>query len=210
MSDIVPYKGKKKKVRSYKANVIGVDFAPGQTTRVRLDNNLAGSGSCLGCDVPLCTTKSADELSLPLLLRSFPGDPSFAVCPTSAIDFSDDSGLASVDDQKCIGCGICVVRCPYGAISLRSDGTASVATTDPDGLTASAPSQSGHRRPKRSGKIGVLAGDRALHLLGAVGKLPDSDRNLFVRNLLHEIGLRARVRRRGDMNVRIDVRCPPF
>lgn len=204
MSEIVPYKGGKTATRGYKARVVSLEFAPGKATKVRLENKLVGSGVCLGCEAPRCKTKDAEELALPALLSAFPGDPSFAVCPTSAIDVSDTSGVAVVDSKKCIGCGLCVVRCPYGAISMYSDGTVSVATADPDGLTTPTPVPADTPNPLRSGRIGVLAGDRAQHLLAASTKLADSDRNLFVRNLLHEVGLLARVRRRGDVNVRID------
>ncbi|MCL4777807.1 MAG: 4Fe-4S binding protein [Gammaproteobacteria bacterium] len=204
MSEIVPYKGGKTATRGYKARVVSLEFAPGKATKVRLENKLVGSGVCLGCEAPRCKTKDAEELALPALLSAFPGDPSFAVCPTSAIDVSDTSGVAVVDSKKCIGCGLCVVRCPYGAISMYSDGTVSVATADPDGLTTPTPVPADTPNPLRSGRIGVLAGDRAQQLLAASTKLADSDRNLFVRNLLHEVGLLARVRRRGDVNVRID------
>jgi hypothetical protein len=97
-----------------------------------------------------------------------------------------------------------VVRCPYGAISLTKNEAASVATADQDGLTQKNATERIHPRPRKSGKIGLLSGQAAIRLADAVGTLADSDRNLFVRNLMHEAGMSARVRRRGDMNMRID------
>lgn len=102
MSEIVPYKGGKTATRGYKARVVSLEFAPGKATKVRLENKLVGSGVCLGCEAPRCKTKDAEELALPALLSAFPGDPSFAVCPTSAIDVSDTSGVAVVDSKSAL------------------------------------------------------------------------------------------------------------
>lgn len=207
MSEIVPYKGGKShgpKLRDYKAKVVGLEFSPGRSTRVSLANHETGSGACLGCEDTPCMTKRGSELELAGALASFPGDPSLAVCPTNAIDLSDDSNSISVSAQRCIGCGLCIVRCPYGAITLTPEGFASIAMADPDNLTTKKVLQLTHPHPKRIGKIGVLSGLTALKLVEAVSKLPDSDRSVFIRNLLHEVGIAARVRRRGDMNVRMD------
>lgn len=49
---------------------------------------------CLQCDDPECTT----------------------VCMKSAIA-KDEDGIVRIDKDKCIGCRMCVVACPYGAIT---------------------------------------------------------------------------------------------
>ena len=51
------------------------------------------SMSCNHCDDPACTK----------------------VCPTGAMHKDDETGLVSVDAQKCIGCGYCHMACPYNA-----------------------------------------------------------------------------------------------
>ena len=40
------------------------------------------------------------------------------VCPTGAIDKRQIDGVVFVNDQKCIGCGLCSLACPYGGIYL--------------------------------------------------------------------------------------------
>ena len=49
--------------------------------------------SCLHCDTPACVT----------------------VCPTGASYKRADDGIVLVDEDMCIGCGLCAWACPYGA-----------------------------------------------------------------------------------------------
>lgn len=43
-------------------------------------------------------------------------DPACAkVCPTTAMHKDASTGLVSVDEHKCIGCGYCHMACPYNA-----------------------------------------------------------------------------------------------
>lgn len=51
------------------------------------------SMSCNHCDDPACTK----------------------VCPTTAMHKDPETGLVSVDVDKCIGCGCCHMACPYNA-----------------------------------------------------------------------------------------------
>ncbi|MDP2646105.1 MAG: 4Fe-4S dicluster domain-containing protein [Desulfobacterales bacterium] len=48
--------------------------------------------------------------------------PCVAVCPSGA-SYKRADGIVMVDPGKCLGCGYCVVACPYGARSYnRKDG----------------------------------------------------------------------------------------
>ena len=42
-----------------------------------------------------------------------------AVCPASAISVKD--GIKVVDENKCIGCKLCEIACPVGAISVNPE-----------------------------------------------------------------------------------------
>lgn len=52
--------------------------------------------TCQQCDVPVCAK----------------------VCPVKAITKDEDTGLVSVNEEKCIGCGLCVLACPFGGCAL--------------------------------------------------------------------------------------------
>ena len=55
--------------------------------------------ACNHCDHPACTK----------------------VCPTGAMHKDADTGLVSVDADRCIGCGYCHMACPYNAPKVDRD-----------------------------------------------------------------------------------------
>jgi ferredoxin len=42
-------------------------------------------------------------------------------CPFKAIRMDDDSGRAVIDEDKCMGCGVCESLCPAGALKLHKE-----------------------------------------------------------------------------------------
>lgn len=39
-------------------------------------------------------------------------------CPTGAANRKTDGGPVFIDDDRCIGCGMCVQACPFGVVSI--------------------------------------------------------------------------------------------
>lgn len=207
MSDFVVHKGRREAgtfARHYGAKVTDVHCAHGMRTVITLADGRVGVGTCLGCGYSPCMEKDDSELTLFGALDAFPGDPSHDVCPTRAIRWDGENSTAFVLADDCIGCGLCISRCPYGAISLGDGLTARVEVTDPDGLVVKGPAEGEHPEVNRSGQIASLDAPAAANLPAAVGSLDDSRTTLWIRNLLNGVGLNARTRRRGDTNMRID------
>jgi ferredoxin len=194
--------------RCYRAEVTTINFGVGgRPPTVTLADGRSGQGSCLGCHDTPCMLKSPSESIVASALENFPGDPSDAVCPTEAITWDAARQVIQVDSELCIGCGLCVTRCPYGAIYLEREETAAVLTNDPNKMVAGAdakPSPHVHPAPLRSGRLGRSTSVALTRLPSSIGALSDVAAAVFIRNVLHELGVKCRVRRRGDTNVRID------
>ncbi len=81
----------------------------GEEGRIRLVDRTVGSFPevrrwifpvmCMQCDFPPCVT----------------------VCRFGAC-FVDERGIIQVNEEKCVGCELCVIACPYDARVMRRDG----------------------------------------------------------------------------------------
>lgn len=74
--------------------------------------------------------------------------PCLAVCPTGVIDRED--GVVRIDEQRCIGCKMCAIACPYGAIVPSGTSIAGVA-----GVSYRTPTHPGSISPLLKWEIGV-------------------------------------------------------
>jgi electron transport complex protein RnfB len=99
---------------------LGVDLSaagPGSKAIVHCTGDSPTIGSYRG--VATCAAAvqvGAGQKECPYACLGF-GDCA-AVCPASAITIDGENRVALVDWAKCIGCGMCVSRCPRGLIEL--------------------------------------------------------------------------------------------
>ena len=59
------------------------------------------------------TYPNAKRQFLPVMCNHCDDAPCIDVCPTKATYARDDDGIVLVDWDKCIGCGSCLLACPY-------------------------------------------------------------------------------------------------
>jgi carbon-monoxide dehydrogenase iron sulfur subunit len=60
--------------------------------------------------------------AIPINCRHCEEPACVAACPTGAIHRDKEGEPVRVDEERCIGCHMCVMACPFGVISVRSDG----------------------------------------------------------------------------------------
>jgi len=72
------------------------------------------------------TVETAGAYGLPLQCRHCEDAPCMMICPSEAIQRKGKEGLVLIAQDRCIGCKLCVVVCPFGVIRLSRDGKAVV------------------------------------------------------------------------------------
>lgn len=72
-------------------------------------------GVCLSCRNKYCINYLQEEYQTDLFDK-FPHNTSFRVCPTNAISIKNGGGF--INNELCLGCGLCLHRCPTAAIQL--------------------------------------------------------------------------------------------
>jgi len=72
------------------------------------------------------TVERAGAGGLPLQCRHCEDAPCIAVCPTDAMHRAEEGGPVAIEADRCIGCRMCILVCPFGVVSLRRDGRAVV------------------------------------------------------------------------------------
>lgn len=71
----------------------------------------------------------ADGLPVPLMCRHCENSPCAAVCPEQALAWNETDGVL-VRAERCTGCGLCAVACPFGVLSVDPLGQPSVVKCD--------------------------------------------------------------------------------
>jgi len=105
------------------------------TQKVIMVNPLLCTG-CLECELVCSISKTgranpADsrikitkiiegDVCLPIMCRQCDPAPCGQICPTGAIIRDARTGAVLIVHERCIGCKMCMIACPFGAISLDS------------------------------------------------------------------------------------------
>ena len=97
---------------------------------------------------PRITVVFTRETSAALTCHHCESAPCLKVCPVNAL--RRDDGAVLVDEQRCIGCRMCAIACPYGAIHPSGTSIAGVA-----GVAFPTPTQPRSISPLLAWEIGV-------------------------------------------------------
>ena len=68
---------------------------------------------------PVGTFPNVEKYWLPMQCQQCENPACVAVCPTGASYRESDTGYVLVEQDNCIGCGLCVQACPYGARQMN-------------------------------------------------------------------------------------------
>ena len=167
---------------------------------------------CLKCESQPCI--KADVISASMLGIDFSTDNSTTLCPVDAIHWDEKKEKVHIDSTSCIGCGLCASRCPMKAIYKNpNEITYSVSNIVANALKVenNKANRAKHlhqiEKLKKIESVGQTlseSNDFLLKLQSNLSKLSPSSQNLFVKNVLNEIGGYSLIRRTGDNSFRMD------
>lgn len=165
---------------------------------------------CLNCSNPVCMNMNADDVDSPHF-KNISQDMNRLVCPVNAIKLGTDSIIINPD--KCIGCGLCVSRCPAGAIYLKS-GKAYVAENDENQtITVTITEKNKNKQAqqiqqllqlKKNGSICIESDKKIEDICKKISKMSQEEQNVLARNLLIVLGNKATLTRKGNVYTRMD------
>lgn len=188
-----------------------IEYRSGSPAIAHFSDRPSVSLGCIGCTNPKCMRLDPQDIMCSEV-ENFPNDQSLNACPVEALQWDSDSDTPVVDTEKCINCGICINRCPIGAIYF--DGVVKVNSTLSDNQirgiadTASITLQNQQIEALdnvRKNGISIMESDELLEAIYEKLKgIRSNYHNAIARNLLISLGCRSAMRRIGDVYTRMD------
>ena len=180
-------------------------------SKIKFIDGSTSIGSCIICADKFCAKYKAAELSTPTF-QSFPHNTSDRVCPTEAISFSSIDGRAVISSEKCIGCGLCVHRCPTAAIHLDTHSGKASVTFDASILSESGVEEQKLfiesaiqlKRKVSSKRIPASFFSNYEALLVSSSKRTQDLSEIVVRNTLLNMGIHCNINAVGNNHIRTE------
>lgn len=212
MQTILPQQNRSTEIRLLERTLVKtIVRRPGQPALLS-DGKTEWTAACLGCADRPCMTYTAEELRFDAV-QDFPASAEDTVCPVGALSWDARQNRPEIAPALCIECGLCAARCPVSAIYFDNGFRVSA---ESDGLLRLPDTPENQNRQREQ-----IA---ALHTAAVTGsRFADCDaqvqrvyrklqmqrydaqmQNLLVRNCLLGLGCRCVIRRRGDVNLRMD------
>lgn len=203
------------RVEYYIINLEDVDAAEqnyNQTLQIETGNTRL-SCACIKCAKPQCIN-FYDEEYICEGVPGFAADPNSTACPTNAITWSNNEQEIVIDQGVCIRCGICVSRCPFGAIYFENNGDVAINTDrssyryevvtladDADELQKECANIIEELTISRKYR---RTDDQAIYRICAAIARNTTVATLLCRNLIIALGGNCAIRRTGDIYTRMD------
>lgn len=167
--------------------------------------------ACVGCKNPACMYYDDSEIECSNL-PDFPNDKSTNVCPVNAIEWNLTTETPKIDDGKCLNCGLCIKRCPVGA--LYYDGIVKVVSKKSKYQEVVAATHNNFEKQKQQLDT-ISALDRKgcfiretdtilTSIYDKLASLKSNYHNTVVRNLFIGLNCSCAMRRIGDVYTRMD------
>lgn len=86
-----------------------------ETACIKTRTSLTSPG--LSC-IRILKDNEDGEFFFPIACRQCENPPCMETCPKEAIYCATELNAILIDRQKCVGCGMCVSACPFGAMKL--------------------------------------------------------------------------------------------
>ncbi|MED0661134.1 4Fe-4S binding protein [Bacillus smithii] len=210
-------------------------YKQNEPAKIMLENNEVVIGSCLKCTDTPCLNYQEEEL-INNAFPAFPQDNAINVCPTEAITLDADAGSPTIDASRCIACGLCAARCPSGAIYFKKQIVPSLLAKNKKEEIIATVNTEPSKYIKEFDELSqqdnmeiVKSNKLILKLLPKEGNFIDETDEIFkgiydkifnlsvdaqfpnilTRNLLLQTGISCSIRRKGDVNLRMDAVLGP-
>ena len=183
-------------------------------------DNSKANATCLHCPDSPCLNFSEKDLENSAF-PEFPQDHSASVCASNAMTWDREKGVPVIEESRCINCGVCAVRCPVGAIfmteqgakvhNIQNDFFSPVEGNEEIASKAFKQSIAKFNNIQRTGKLLNESDQIIAKTYDKIISLETEAQfpNILTRNLLLALGVGCSIRRRGDVNIRMDAVLGP-
>lgn len=189
-----------------------IEYSSGSPAMAHFPNGQCSALGCLGCLNPKCMSFEDYEIGCNEV-TDFPNDKATNACPMEAIAWDERLDVPYINTEKCINCGICIRRCPVGAIYF--DGSAIKVNTNPspyindhepnDTTIELQENQINNLKSIRKCGVAILETDELLQsIYEKLFGIKSNYHNIIGRNLLISLGCNCSMRRIGDVYTRMD------
>lgn len=185
-------------------------YEAGKSTTILQENGKRVCADCINCVNPKCMFIEEDEIKCDSF-SAMSNDMMMEVCPANAL--KNEAKSISIDHSKCIGCGLCVQRCPVGALYLN-DGKASVNTHTNAQIETMVVNQDNIRKQEeflsllgnipKTGTIQTENNKILEKIYNSIRAFSLEQQNIFARNIMISLGSNATISRHGNVYTRMD------